>query len=137
MVSQGGCLSGEQGKIRSETCDQSRGGLFDPSKSTSWTDKGNYSMRLEENLGYSDQAMYGFDTIALGLSEAIGSPQVNSQVVAAFENNDFYTGIFGLGHEGTNFTDYTPNATFLTSLKERDMIPSLSWGYTAGAAYRK
>ena len=95
-------------------------------------------MGLEENLGYSDNATYGHDTVALGLSEAIGSPQVESQVVAAFENDDFYIGSFGLGHEGTNFSNYnTPNATFLTVLKERNMIPSLSWGYTAGAAYRE
>ena len=95
-------------------------------------------MGLEGNLGYSDGATYGHDTLALGLSEAIGGPQLESQVVATFENNDFYIGLFGLGHEGTNFSEYnTPNATFLTSLKERNMIPSLSWGYTAGAIYRE
>ena len=95
-------------------------------------------MGLEENLDYSDNATYGHDTVALGLSETIGSPQVEFQVVAAFENDDFYIGSFGLGHEGINFSDYnTPNATFLASLKEQNMIPSLSWGYTAGAAYRE
>ena len=95
-------------------------------------------MGLEENLGYSDGATYGHDTVALGLTEAIGGPQLESQVIAAFENNDFYIGLFGLGHEGINFSEYnTPNATFLTSLKERNMIPSLSWGYTAGAVYRE
>lgn len=95
-------------------------------------------MGPEGNLGYSDRATYGHDTVALGLSDVIGSPQLDSQVVAAFDIDDFYIGLFGLGHEGTNFSDYnTTNATFLTSLKERNMIPSLSWGYTAGAAYRE
>ena len=94
-------------------------------------------MGLEKNLGYIGGATYGQDTVALGLSKSNGGPQLESQVVAAFENNDFYIGLFGLGHEGTNFSDYnTPNASFLTSLKERSMIPSLSWGYTAGAVYR-
>ena len=95
-------------------------------------------MGFEDNLGNSERATYGHDTVALGLSDAIGSPQLQSQVVAAFENDDFYIGLFGLGHEGTNFSNYnTPNATFLTSLKDRNMIPSLSWGYTAGAVYRE
>ena len=95
-------------------------------------------MGLEENLGYSDNAIYGNDTVALRLSEETGGPQLESQVVAAFENDDFYLGLFGLGHKGTNFSQYdTPSVTILTSLKKRNMIPSLSWGYTAGAFYRE
>lgn len=95
-------------------------------------------MGLEMNLGYSDNATYGLDTVALGLSNATGGPRLDSQVVATFENNHYYVGLFGLGHQGTNFSGYsTPNATFLTTLKERNMIPSLSWGYTAGASYRE
>ena len=90
------------------------------------------------NLGYSDNATYGLDTLALGLSNANGSPQIQSQVVAAFATDDYYIGLFGLGHQGVNFSEYsTPNATFLTTLKEQNMIPSLSWGYTAGAIYRE
>ena len=90
------------------------------------------------NLGYSDNATYGLDTLALGLSNANGSPQIDSQVVAAFATDDYYIGLFGLGHQGVNFSEYsTPNATFLTTLKEQNIIPSLSWGYTAGAIYRE
>ena len=90
------------------------------------------------NLGYSDNATYGLDTLALGLSNANGSPQIESQVVAAFATNHYYIGLFGLGHQGVNFTGYSnPNVTFLTTLKEQNMIPSLSWGYTAGAIYRE
>ena len=90
------------------------------------------------NLGYSDNATYGLDTLALGLTNASGSPQIQSQVVAAFATDDYYVGLFGLGHQGVNFSEYsTPNATFLTTLKEQNMIPSLSWGYTAGAIYRE
>ena len=108
------------------------------SGSSSWSLTGNYSMGLEMNLGYSDNATYGLDTLALGLSNANGSPQIESQVVAAFETDDYYVGLFGLGHQGVNFSEYsTPNATFLATLKEQNMIPSLSWGYTAGAIYRE
>ena len=140
LVSTGGCVGEESGKLPSEACSDSRGGLFNPSDSTSWTNIGNYSMGLEGNLGYNDSATFGHDTVALGLSEATGSPQLDSQVVAAFETDDFYIGLVGLGHEGTNFSvsKYnTPNPTLLTSLKDRNLIPSLSWGYTAGAIYRE
>ena len=90
------------------------------------------------NLGYSDNATYGLDTLALGLSNATGSPQIQSQVIAAFATDDYYVGLFGLGHQGVNFSEYrNPYATFLTTLKEQNMIPSLSWGYTAGAIYRE
>lgn len=90
------------------------------------------------NLGYSDNATYGLDTLALGLSNATGSPLIKSQVVAAFATDDYYIGLFGLGHQGVNFSEYSdPVPTFLTTLKKQDMIPSLSWGYTAGAIYRE
>ncbi|KAF6222668.1 hypothetical protein HO133_000715 [Letharia lupina] len=64
----------------------SRGGLFNSSDSSSWSNIGNYSMGLEMNLGYSDNATYGHDTVALGVSEATGSPNLDSQVVATFES---------------------------------------------------
>lgn len=138
VVASGGCVPGERGDTPSKTCSDSRGGLFNSSDSKSWKDVGNYSMSLEMNLGYSDNATYGLDTVALGLSNATGGPQLDHQVVAAFANNDYYVGMFGLGQQGTNLSTYsTPNATFLTTLKDRNMIPSLSWGYTAGAKYRK
>ena len=49
----------------------------------------------------------------------------------------YYLGQFGLGPKATNFTDFeTPSPSYLWSLKNQTLIPSLSWGYTAGAAYR-
>ena len=94
-------------------------------------------MDLELNLGYSDNATYGLDAVALGVSDATGSSQIESQVISAFATDDFYIGLVGLGHQPINFSDYnTPNSSLLTSMRDKNMIPSLSWAYTAGAIYR-
>ena len=138
VVAPGGCLPGEAGKLEIISCSDSRGELFDASKSTSWNSTGNYTMGLEMNLGYNDTATFGLDTVALGASEAIGGPSLDSQVVAAYANDDYYIGMFGLSSQPTNFSllaNSTPS--FLTTLKAMNIIPSLSWGYTAGARYRK
>jgi hypothetical protein len=53
-------------------------------------------------------------------------------------DKDFLFGVFGLGPKPTNFTDgfNDPQPSFMWSLKNQSMIPSISYGYTAGAPYR-
>lgn len=120
------------------TCDQSRGGLYNASRSKSWDVLGNYSLSLEANLGYNENATYGFDTVALGLSKSTGGPTLQTQVVTGIATDDYYMGLFGLGHQGTNLTSFTePHPSFLSDLKAKDLVPSLSWSYTAGAPYSK
>jgi len=95
-------------------------------------------MGLELNLGLNDTADYGLDTVALGLSNATGGPYLDSRVVAAYANNDYYIGMFGLNQQPTNFSTFSnSHPSFLTTLKSEKLIPSLSWAYTAGARYRK
>ena len=146
VVLPGGCPPGTNGTENGLTCTQSRGGTFDLLRSSSWRVFGNFSMDLEFNLGYNDPATYGLDTVALGDDNFTGAPTMSSHVVAGFETFDFYTGIFGLGHQPTNFTNSSNTSdlsgditypSFLGTLKASDLIPSLSWAYTAGAPYRK
>ena len=140
-----GCPPGTPGITSSLTCSQSRGELFDPSLSKNWTSLGNYSLGLEANLGYNDPGSYGLDTVALGMSNASGGPTLQDQVVAGLVTYDFYTGLFGLGDQPVNLTasqdyrnlsDTVPRPSFLTTMKTQNLIPSLSWAYTAGAIYR-
>ncbi len=128
----------------SETCAQSRGEIYDYSLSTTWSSLGNYSLGVEDNLGYEAPATYGLDTVALGVSNATGGPILQSQVVAGLESYLYYTGLFGLGNQPSNFTnsndpnnltDTIPYTSFLTTMKLQNLIPSLSWAYTAGATY--
>ena len=133
------CPSGYEGTSPSTSCSQSRGGIFDSSRSTSWDELGNFSLGLESNLGYDGlSATYGLDTVALGFSKTSGGPVLHSQVVAGLATDDYYLGIFGLGDQGTNLTNLTePRPSSLTTMKSKNQIPSLSWAYTAGAPYRK
>ena len=146
VVIPGGCPPGNPGLGNDQNCSQSRGGLFDPSHSSSWSVFGNYALGMEENLGYSGFGSYGLDTIALGSSNYTDGPTLKSQVVAGLAINLFYTGLFGLSSQPTNFTsssnstnltDTFPYPSFLASLKASNLIPSLSWAYTAGAPYRE
>lgn len=145
VILPGGCPLGIPGTSPSLTCSESRGGLFRPSQSVTWSDLGNYSLGIEANLGYNDPGKYGLDTLALNFS---GGPTLNSQIVAGIQTFDYYTGIFGLSSHPINLSNqpinlsnppanYSTYPSFLTSLKSLNLIPSLSWAYTAGAPYRE
>ena len=138
VVSPEGCLSGEAGTSPTRSCSESRGELFNASQSVSWKNLTDYTMGLETNLGLNDTADFGLDTVALGLSNSTGGPYLDSSVVAAYETNDYYIGMFGLNQQPTNFSTFNNSyPSFLTALKSKNMIPSLSWAYTAGARYSK
>lgn len=139
-----GCPPSVPGITPSLTCPQSRGELFDSSLSETWSSIGNYSLGLDVNLGAGATGTYGFDTVALGSNNATGGPTLQRQVVASMSSNNIFTGLFGLGNQPTNFTasnDFnnltgtTPYSSFLTTMKSQNLIPSLSWAYTAGAIY--
>ena len=108
VVGPGECLSGEfgVGATTSLSCKDPRGGVFNSSLSTSWNTTGNYSMDIDTSLGYGDDcAAYGFDTIALDLSNATGGPSLDNQVIGAFAKDDFYLGLF-FGYADQNDESY-------------------------------
>ena len=122
----------------SSTCIDSRGDLFNLNQSSSRNDLGIGTLALELNLGRNDSGSYGLDTVALGLSNATSGPTVASQIVIGIETNRYRIGMFGLSQQPINITNLAePHASFLTTLKTQNLIPSLSWGYTAGASYRE
>ena len=138
VVSPRGCPSGRHGTSTSLSCNESRGGLFDATRSYSWQALGTYSLDLEVNLVADETASYGRDTIALGFDNSIGGPTLKSQVISALAADDYYVGVFGLGHQGTNVSNFTnPLPSSLTTMRNESLIPSLSWAYTAGARYRE
>ena len=119
-------------------CVDVRGGLYSFANSSSWTNKGFFELGPNEvNLGYNVSAEYGMDTVSLGFSNATGGPTLQGQVVAGYEKFRYYVGSFGLSNQPTNFSSLSDShPSFLASLRSQDLIPSLSWGYTAGAHYR-
>ncbi|KAL9111498.1 MAG: hypothetical protein Q9187_007913, partial [Circinaria calcarea] len=120
-------------------CADTRGDLFNRAGSTTWKDQKNWPLVAEQNLGFTccDDAAhfnagnYGFDT--LGISSKSGNITLDQQVVAAIATKDFYLGNLGLSPRAVN---QNLGPSFLKSLKDQNKIPSLSYGYTAGAVYR-
>lgn len=121
-------------------CAASRGALFNMSASSTWDNVGLYGINqngvgLEANLGYSQKAQFGFESLAVGLQ----APSLSNQTVAGFVTSEpFYMGIFGLNNQPVNFSSLGNSSapSFVTTLKDQNKIPSLSWSYTAGAQYR-
>lgn len=132
-----GCTSSDP-----PTCGISRGGEFRPNESTTWvannvTSKGIFSLGLELNLGYAgNNGEYGYDTVALGW-QGSGGPSLDQQIVAGIATKQFYLGIFGLNPRPSNFTSFNnPIPSYMSNLRKKSLISSLSWGYTAGNQYR-
>lgn len=139
VVGTEGCPVGSSGTLTHPSCDDSHGGLFDTTQSSSWQGLGNYSLGLELNLEYDETAPFGLDTVALGFNNSTGGPTIDSQVISSLMTDGYYyVGVFGLSPNATSFDNYTnPRSSFLTTMHNRGSIPSLSWGYTAGARYRE
>jgi hypothetical protein len=131
-----GCTSSDP-----PNCGSLRGGQFAINQSSTWvqnnqTANGIFGLVAEDILGYSGNGLYGYDTVGLGYPGS-GVPTMDQQVVAGIATDDFYMGIFGLAPPPSNFTDYNhPVPSYMSNMKANNLIPSLSYGYTAGNQYR-
>lgn len=124
---------------------QKRGGVFTYSQSATWIDTMPHKlddMAVFQRYGLKDMgAEFGRDTLSLGYVDS-GNVVVPSAVVGGvLDVKYFVIGQFGLRPEPTNFTDKSEmNAgqrSFMQRLRDHKSIASLSYGYTAGAYYRK
>lgn len=117
-------------------CAFNRGNIFGVENSTSWVNIGLHELNLAENLGYEGNGLFGYDTVELGYPTS-GGPKLQKQIVAGIAAPDFWLGQFGLNPAPSNFTTLNdPQPSFLWSLVNQSVIPSTTWGYTAGAKYR-
>ena len=82
------------------------------------------------------QAVFGNDTLGLGI-QGSGGPTLSDQIIGAYTSQELYLGMFGVNPASTNFTPQDEGRpSYLSTLKTQGLIPSLSFGYTAGAQYR-
>lgn len=117
-------------------CYDSRGWTFDSNTSTSWRYNGFYQLWIEKNLDLAGNGQYGWDTVGLGLPGEEG-PTLTNTTVGTIISSDFWLGHFGVNPKPTNFTNFTdPSPSYMSLLFEQNQIPSVSFGYTAGAQYR-
>lgn len=122
--------------VQNGDCYNSRGWTFDSNKSTTWDPNGFYQLWIEKNLDLSGNGQYGWDTVGLGLPGEEG-PTLDNTTVGTLISSDFWLGHFGVNPKPTNFTNFTdPSPSYMSLLFERNLIPSVSFGYTAGAQYR-
>ncbi|KAL8910918.1 MAG: hypothetical protein Q9171_003823 [Xanthocarpia ochracea] len=120
-------------------CSDSRGGTFDFLESSSWENKSFYALGAEANLGYSREYNRGFyakELVQLTNPEGANTT-VNHSVVAGIITPNFYLGVLGLAARPVVWEDQSDSSdSLITILKKQNLIPNLSYGYTAGASYR-
>jgi hypothetical protein len=82
-----GCTSAAINPVP-DGCANSRGGLFNLNASSTWEDQGLFGINqdgigFEANLGYSQHAEYGLETLGLGfVAGGASGPTMNNQTVA-------------------------------------------------------
>lgn len=113
-------------------CEQERGGIFEKNQSSTWKSEGYFELGFDIDLGDTGYADYGLDQIALN-----DQLSVAGQVIGIIDTTEFWLGALGLGVQQTRFGGTVNDFTFLSSLVENaGLIPSHSYGYTAGAYYQ-
>ena len=79
--------------------------------------------------------------IAVGLGFAgAGGPTLPNTTITKIADPNFLLGNFGLNPRPNNFTEQNEqnqSSSYLSILHEQNLIPSLSYSYTAGAKYRQ
>jgi hypothetical protein len=135
-----GCVKGDP-----DSCGDDRGVFlvdghpsngFHYNQSTTWNYIGLYELSMETHLNYTGGALYGFDSVGLNAPNS-GGISLSQQVVGGVATKDYFLGHFGLDQKPTNFSNLNdPRPSFLRSLRDEEKIPSMSYGYTAGAYYR-
>ena len=119
-----------------DDCADSRGFLFQPNQSLTWTPNSRFQVGLEMNLGLDTSGSVGFDAVTLGWPGSF-SATVPHTAVWNLADSNWWLGVFGLNPRPTNFTNMAdPQTSFVAALYENGTIPSTTWAYTAGAKYR-
>ena len=137
ITSDGGCPDGTPvpPSVGNPGCSDSRGRLFNSNQSATYVPNSIYTLGVEGNLGLDSAGYFGYDDVTIGLSGSTG-PYVQHQIIAAIADPRYWLGSFGLNPQPSNFTNFvSPQPSFMQSLRQTNQIPSISYGYTAGAYY--
>ena len=124
------------GALRGAQIFNSRPSLgFQNSSSSTWDLLGIYSLDIGPKFGFDGSTLYGYDRV--GLSLQTGNVTLNNQIVSAFVSVDHWVGQLGLSPFAVTFNETERPKSLLQRFKDDGLIPSLSFGYQAGAAHRK
>ncbi|KAF3048211.1 hypothetical protein E8E12_011274 [Didymella heteroderae] len=110
---------------------------FQVTKSTDWSAIGQYDVDLEGALNMTAEGLFGYDHVTLGSAQDSNAISMDHQVVAAVADMDYFMGVLPLGTVQSSFSSLSePQESLMWNLRNSSRIPSLSYGYTAGAKYR-
>ncbi|KAM5433532.1 hypothetical protein MferCBS31731_007038 [Microsporum ferrugineum] len=124
VIGRGGCDA-------TMRCRKERGGLFLANASTTWAHVGLYELGSNLQLGDAGYGDYGYDVIGLNNDASIAD-----QVVSMVTTVKWWIGSLGLGITDTNFTDENKLSLLSSLVQNQSVVPSHSYGYTAGAFYQ-
>lgn len=129
VVLPNGCVSGDA------NCPTARGGLFNNGTSQSWSE-------IEQSIYLfqdpSLRALLGNDTLRLGAAGNSGPSLTNQVIFGIADDRKYYLGMLGLSQVSTRRSiGEKGQPSLITSLRDQNIIPSLSFGYTAGAQRRE
>ena len=105
--------------------------------SSSWDDIGTFELGQNDFLGFTGNGGFGDDTVGLIRGDSSETITNNDTAVTAYASPEFWLGEIGLSNRPMDLGQDDKPASFLSNLKKAGNIPSLSFGYTAGAPYRE
>lgn len=118
-------------------CFEARGGLYRPEDSHLWDDLGTWHLGLD-HLGFSGNGRYGFDRARAYSDIQDGRVfTMGETLVSALNTTDHFLGVLGLGIAQGNFESTIARSPLTVAVQDTSLIPSYSYGYTAGAHYRE
>jgi hypothetical protein len=109
---------------------------FQSNASSTWEEMGTYRIALGPEYGITGNAVFGYDNFGLGTKGDVEWVELENLPVAAFATPEIWLGELGLSMYGLNISETEAPQSFLSRLKEEGHIPSLSFGYQAGAPYK-
>lgn len=98
---------------------------FQKNASSTWKDIGVYNVRMGTKYGLRGNGYIEYDTAGLSISRSTDVLSLEKQLLASYTTLDYWQGR----------TDKP--FSFLSRLQTDGYIPSLSFGYQAGAPYRQ
>jgi hypothetical protein len=120
-------------------CVEMRGNLFYPQNSSTWRDLGLYYFTVDKQLGNYGYGDYGLESLTFG-STGVTLP---SALISVFNGSgptnttSYFDGMFGVGITPGTFNGTVPLPAINALVEQDAAILSHSYGFTAGAVYRK
>lgn len=136
-----GCLEGDGpdcANLRgAEIFNSAQNPGFQVNESSTWSTIGQYQVEIESRLDITAPGIFGYDMVALGPAAESAALSLDHQVVAGLAETNYWMGHIPLGIPDSSFSSLSQSIdSFIHQLRNQTKIPSISFGYTAGAKYR-